>query len=419
VAAIDPFRLVADVLRAGALDFPGASNVTVIAAGKAAWPMARSFAAHARVRVGAGIVAGPHGGRHEVPPPFESFECGHPLPDAGSERAGRRALALARGEGGSQLVVLLSGGASAMLAAAAEGVTLDDKVRTTRSLLQAGISIDEMNCVRKHLSAIKGGQLAASARETLTLAISDVHEPVQDDPSVIGSGPTVADPTTYARALAILHRATGAAKIPRAVLQRLERGARGEIEETPKPGDARLSRSAYRVIGNRTTAMEGAACAARERGYAVHVFGEATSGEARLAGDRFARTAARIRDAGGAPVCVIASGEATVRVRGGGRGGRNQEFALGMAKALGEHDARAGLMAAGASVGTDGIDGPTDAAGALVDASTLARAARAGLDPDAALARNDTYAFFQRLDDLIVWGPTGTNVGDLHVILKW
>jgi glycerate-2-kinase len=284
--------------------------------------------------------------------------------------------------------------------------------------LRAGASIDALNCVRKHLSAIKGGQLAASAAESLTLAISDVHGPVPDDPSVIGSGPTVADPTTYAEALAVLHPVypDGAAHIPRAVLRRLERGAQGDVPETPKPGDARLSGSRYHIIGNRLTAMEGAAGAARALGYLVHVLPEATAGEARVSGERFARTAALLAQKMSAPTCVIASGEPTVRVRGDGHGGRNQEFALGMAKALAA-DA-AGRPFAGASAGTDGIDGPTDAAGAFAGPDTLARAAALGLEPDDALARNDAYPFFRALGDLILWGPTGTNVGDIHVILK-
>lgn len=421
VAAVDPSHLVADALDSSPLDFANRPAV-LIAAGKAARTMASAFAVRARVEIIAGLAAGPGGPQGDLPAPLEAIDCGHPLPDAGSERAGRRALALASARSSSTLVVLLSGGASAMLAVPAAGIALADKVTTTRALLRAGCAIDEVNCVRKHLSAIKGGQLAAAAPRSLTLAISDVHGPVPDDPSVIGSGPTVADPTTYSDALAIVAAAAekGFAGIPPSVVERFRRGARGEIAETPKPGDPRLSSSIFRVIGNRTTAMQSAARAARQLGYDVQVVAEPTVGEARLAGEAFAR-AAIDRVAGPVPVCVVASGETTVTVRGDGRGGRNQEFALGAARVIaarGEPQ-RAALIAA--SVGTDGIDGPTDAAGALVDSSTLARAAGAGLDADAALARNDTYAFFQRLGDLIVWGPTGTNVGDLHVMVsgKW
>jgi glycerate-2-kinase len=352
-------------------------------------------------------------------PSFESFGAGHPLPDAVSERAGRRALALAGADARSTLVVLLSGGASAMLAVPADGIELGDKLRTTRGLLRAGFSIGELNCVRKHLSAIKGGQLAASAGTSITLAISDVHGPVPDDPSVIGSGPTVADPTTFAEAAAIVRRAVSdGAEVPPAVMRRLERGARGEIGETPKPGDPRLARSTHHVIANRHTAMNGAARTARSLGYDIEILDAPTSGEARVAGERFARAASQVARAGASQVCVVASGETTVRVRGEGRGGRNQEFALGMAPVLAEVFRASEVPAIAASAGTDGIDGPTDAAGALVDPQTVDRAARAGLDSADALARNDTYSFFERLGDLIVWGPTGTNVGDLHVFLK-
>jgi glycerate 2-kinase len=367
------------------------------------------------------VIAGPPPAQPpEMTTSYDWFDAGHPLPNDASARAGERALAIAAEDHQSTLVLLLSGGASAMLASPVEGIALDDKVRTARSLMQAGVSIDALNVVRKHLSSIKGGQLAAAAGDSLTLAISDVHGPVPDDPSVIGSGPTVADPSTYSEALAYLHRIYSevSADIPRSVLRHLERGANGELRETPKPGDMRLLRAQYHVIGNRTTAMDGAAAAARELGYTVSVLPNATVGEARLAGARFAAEAmARARGAKRGRLCVIASGETTVRVRGGGHGGRNQEFALGMAATLREELRARGLSAAGASAGTDGIDGPTDAAGALVDASTLDRAAAEGLDPDDALARNDSHPFFQRLGDLLIWGPTGTNVGDIHLFL--
>lgn len=380
--------------------------------------MASGCARASAVDIRAAIVTGPRVGGADLPPAFECVAGGHPMPNEDSERAGRRALALAH-DADVALIVLLSGGASAMLAVPADGISLDDKVRTYRSLLKAGIAIDELNCVRKHLSAIKGGQLAARAGESITLAISDVHSPVPDDPSVIGSGPTVEDPTTFRDALAVLHRAYSddAAELPRAVLRRVERGANGEIPDTPKPGDVRLARSRFNVIGNRRTAMLGADAAARALGYAVVMIDEATSGEARAAGQRFAAAAVRSRPGGSGPFCVIASGETTVRVRGSGQGGRNQEFALAMAPAL-AHARLGGQFTVAASAGTDGIDGPTDAAGAIVDWSTLDRARAAGLSADDALARNDAYPFFERLGDLLQWGPTGTNVGDIHVLLS-
>jgi len=380
------------------------------------------FAALAELReIRAAVIAAPQaffaeGERLEI------FRAGHPAPDEASERAGHRALALAgrsAPEGG--LMVLLSGGASAMLAVPAAGLTLEDKVETARALMGSGAAIDELNCVRKHLSRIKGGQLAALAGATVTLALSDVHGPVPDDPSVIGSGPTVADETTFDDALTVIR----ARKIiaPPAAIAYLERGARGQVPETVKPGDPRIVDSMYAVIGNRSTAVEGAARAAEERGYHVLTITAASSGEARDAGRSFVDACTRLAADASRPLCIIGSGETTVTVGGAGRGGRNQEFALGAALVLvrpeasdSRPDAVPETVALG-SAGTDGIDGPTDAAGAVVDATTLHRAGHLGLDAAAALAANDTYPFFAALGDLISWGPTATNVGDLHVCL--
>jgi glycerate 2-kinase len=295
-----------------------------------------------------------------------------------------------------------------MLAAPAVGIDLTEKLDTAQALMQAGAAIHELNCVRKHLSRIKGGQLAAAAGRTMTLALSDVHGPVPDDPSVIGSGPTVPDHTTFGDALDTIRARQ--VRVPAAVLSRLERGIRGEVEETIKPGDWRLRESVYTIIGNRHTAVDGAKEAAEMRGYKAVVITRATAGEAREAGRAFILEARAMASRAGGPLCVIASGETTVTVRGTGLGGRNQEFALAAAPDLGP------CMVLG-SAGTDGIDGPTDAAGALVDPTTLDRAARVGLDPRLALERNDGYHFFKELGDLIHWGPTGTNVGDLHVML--
>jgi glycerate 2-kinase len=365
----------------------------------------------------AGLVAGPRSGAAGIPPGLEWFDAAHPDPNAASEAAGRRALAMAAECGPERsLLVLLSGGASSMLAVPGGTLTLAHKAAVSRALMNAGAAIAELNCVRKHLSAIKGGRLgAAAAGATITLAISDVHGPVADDPSVIGSGPTVADPSTRAEALAIVRRKDVVGLIPPSVIAYLERG----VDETPKPGDAVLGTSSYHVIGNRHTAMEGAARAARARGYAVRVVAEATRGEAREAGAAFA--ASGLREAGGIeaarrPVCVIASGETTVHVRGTGRGGRNQEFAMATIPILGSCGSSEAAVAI-ASAGTDGVDGPTDAAGAIADSTSSVRAQAAGLDWAAALASNGAYDYFAPLGDLLLWGPTGTNVGDLHVML--
>jgi len=321
------------------------------------------------------------------------------------------------------LVVLLSGGASALMALPVAPVALADKQETVRALLLRGATIDELNTVRKHLSAIKGGRLAAATNASIvTLAISDV---VGDDLSVIGSGPTVADPSTFAAAMNVLDARGGRAAYPPSVVAWIERGIAGDVPETPKADDGRLTRSEARIIGGRMTAVMGAAQAAMSRGYDVRVLDTPIVGEARHAARSFA---ADVRDALTTmtrPACVIGAGETTVHVKGDGVGGRNQEFALALVAFIADltrsalHDggtAPAPLVVA-ASVGTDGIDGPTDAAGALVDTTTLHRAAAQRLDAPAFLDNNDSYHFFRALDDLIRTGPTGTNVGDLQVAL--
>ncbi len=361
------------------------------------------------IKAAAGIVAGPKMSGFKIAEAFQWFDAAHPSPNALSEAAGRRALSLASESRGS-LLVLLSGGASSMLAVPAGDLSLQDKMVTARALMNAGAAIAELNCVRKHLSAIKGGRLAAVAvGRSVTLAISDVHGPIADDPTVIGSGPTVADPTTFADALAIVQQMGVGDSLPASVLAHLERGD----DESPKPGDERLRGSYYEVIANRQLAMDGAVRQASALGYEVHVFNEATSGEAREAGQRFAARALELDRA--KHMCVIASGETTVRVRGAGRGGRNQEFALGALPAI--DGAARQLAAVLGSAGTDGIDGPTDAAGAVIDTTTTERADTRGLRAETALKDNAAYDFFAPLGDLIMWGPTGTNVGDLHVML--
>jgi glycerate 2-kinase len=359
-----------------------------------------------------GVVAGTAISGHVLPPELETFEAGHPVPNAASVGASTRALEYASALGKDDvLLVLLSGGASAMLAAPAEGLSLGDKIDATAALLRAGVAIDGLNTVRKHLSRIKGGRLAAVSGRTITLALSDVHGHAEDDPAVIGSGPTVADRTTYIDALHVIGE-SGAAVPPR-VVAHLEQGVRGELEETLKPGDPRLAASTFEIIGNRHTALEAALRAAQDRGYVAHVLPSATTGEARAAAQRFFAEARWIAADGPRPLCVLAAGETTVTVRGGGKGGRNQEFALALAPMVGVF----GRATAFASAGTDGIDGPTDAAGAIVDSSTLERALRAGVDWRLALDDNDSYSFFEPLGDLLRWGPTGTNVGDLQVFL--
>jgi glycerate 2-kinase len=367
----------------------------------------------APVRAGLVVCAAPSA----VPEGFIAVVGGHPVPTEESERAGRRALEIARSTGtDDRLLVLLSGGASSLMAVPADGVTLEDKRATTALLLGGGADIHALNTVRKHLSAIKGGWLAAStAARSETLVISDV---VGDDVSVIASGPTVADASRFPDALDVLNRFGGVASYPSAVVARLTRGASGtgdgpgRLIETPKPGDPRLARSATRVIGSRRDAMAGAVAEAASRRYHVVRLDDPVTGDARTAArSHLGAVLARAVDLA-RPFCVVSSGETTVHVTGRGTGGRNQEFALAAAELL-SPTAMVGL----ASVGTDGIDGPTDAAGAYVDSSTLARASARGLAPGPFLSDNNAYAFFDALGDLIRTGPTGTNVGDLQVIL--
>jgi hydroxypyruvate reductase len=358
----------------------------------------------------AGLAIVPDAGPHPLSESFSVIAGSHPMPTPASEDAGRRALALAQStRGDERLLVLLSGGASSLMAAPADGIALADKARATEMLLKGGADIQSLNTVRKHLSAVKGGRLAAaSAAPTIAFAISDV---VGDDLSVIGSGPTVPDPTTFGEALAVLRTHGGVEAYPAAVVAHLSRGGRGEIDETPKPGDPRLAGGAAYVIGGRRDAMRGAAGEAARRGYVVQVIDEPVVGEARDAAR--ARIAAAAGVAHDAPVCLISSGETIVHVTGTGRGGRNQEFALAAAGPLASWSVPVAL----ASVGTDGVDGPTSAAGALADPTTVARAARAGLSSVAALENNDAFPFFDAIGDLIHTGPTGTNVGDLQIIL--
>jgi len=384
----------------------------VLAAGKAAPAMAAAAARRLGPNVRAGLVIASE--RATVPAGFELVVGGHPLPTAASETAGRKAVALAESTADDDtLLVLISGGASALMALPADGVTLDDKRATTQQLLRAGADIYALNTVRKHLSAIKGGWLAAGARGAChALAISDV---VGDDLSVIASGPTVADASRFEDALAVIQQFGGDGAYPAAVVSRLHAGAAGAAAETPKPCDPRLASTRTSVIGSRRDAMEGAATEAESLGYHVLRLDDAVVGEARTAAVSHLG-AVLARAAGvGRPACIVSSGETTVRVTGGGKGGRNQEFALAVAMALEGAGLRTAIVLA--SVGTDGIDGPTDAAGAIADSTTIERAHRAGLTPGHALSDNNAYAFFEALGDLIHTGPTGTNVGDLQVIL--
>lgn len=383
----------------------------VVAVGKAASAMASAFVVVPHLSIQHAVAIGTHGD-DGLPDGVEWIEAGHPFPDARSELAGRRALALAEGVHlGEALVILLSGGASALMAAPMDGITLDDKISATRLMMSAGADIHALNTVRRHLSNVKGGRLAAACvGTTITLALSDV---VGDDLNAIGSGPGVADSTTWSDAAAALQRfgGSGHRDSVRAVIRR---GLAGEVPDTPKAGDPSLARASARVIGSRLDALAGARAAAVARGYEVVVIDEPIVGEARAAGPAWLDRARGLARGARKPLCVISGGETTVRVTGTGTGGRNLEFVLSIAEAL---QALPGTCAA-ASIGTDGIDGTSGVAGAIVDSTTMARAAAAGLAPPREfLASNNSFAFFAPLDDVIRLGRTNTNVGDLQVIV--
>jgi glycerate 2-kinase len=361
--------------------------------------------------IAGGLVIGSHLPAR-MPPQLRSLQADHPVPGERSMAAGRAALDIVRAVSASDsLIVLVSGGASALMALPVPGITLDDKQHVTRRLLIAGADIRALNTVRKHLSAVKGGRLAEACRGRVTAwLLSDV---VGDDPSVIGSGPTVADGSTFADALAILDQHGGRARFPESVVTYLERGAAGREEETPKPGSVAFGRVTTTVIGSARLSLDGAADAARGLGYSVAARDEPVVGEARMAARDHIAWVRTMLDATREPLCLLSCGETTVTVTGKGRGGRNQEFALALAIALADQPA----VLTAASLGTDGIDGPTDAAGAIVDETTMARALRGGLSARGALDDNDSWTFFSRLDDLIQTGPTGTNVGDIQIVL--
>ncbi len=402
VGAADPMRCVPPLLPP-----PPEGRTLVVGAGKAAAAMAQAVEESWEGPL-EGLVVTRYG--HAVPcRRIEVVEAAHPVPDESGLRAAKRILEAARGLGPRDLMLcLVSGGASALLALPAAGLTLEDKQAVNRALLRSGADIAEMNCVRKHLSAIKGGRLAAAAAPAaiLTIAVSDVPG---DDPAVIGSGPTVADPSTRTEALAILER-YGVA-LPPAVRSYLE----SDRSETPKPGDSRLAGARFTLAATPQAALEAAAETARAAGLAVAILGDAIEGEAREVAKvhaGIARQVARHGQPVAPPAVLLSGGETTVTVRGRGRGGRNTEFLLALALALDGAGRIWGLAA-----DTDGIDGTEDNAGAVVAPDTLARAAAQGIDAKARLADNDGYGFFAALDDLVTTGPTLTNVNDFRAIL--
>ncbi len=382
-------------------------RTVVVGAGKASAAMAKAVEDHWQGAL-SGLVITRYG--HAAPcSRIEIVEAAHPVPDEAGRQAAARILDMVQGLSADDLVLcLISGGGSALLSLPAPGLSLEDKQAVNRALLKCGATISEMNCLRKHLSAIKGGRLAAAAApaRTVSLLISDVPG---DDPSIIASGPTVPDPSSAADALAVLEKY--AIEAPEAVATHL----RGGRDETPKPGDPRLAGAEAVLIASPQESLEAAARAAREAGVTPYILGDRIEGEARQVAEMhadIARQAAARGEPVAPPALILSGGETTVTVRGKGRGGRNAEFLLALTVAL---DGAPGIHAIACD--TDGIDGTEDNAGALTGPESLARAAGLGLDARARLAENDGYGFFEALGDLVKTGPTLTNVNDFRAIL--
>lgn len=379
----------------------------VVGAGKAAAAMAKAVENHWDGPL-SGLVVTRYG--HGLPcKRIEVVEAAHPVPDAAGRQAASRILEMVQGLTEDDLVLcLISGGGSALLALPAPGLTLEDKQAVNKALLRSGANISEMNCVRKHLSAIKGGRLvsACAPAKVVTLLISDVPG---DDPSVIASGPTIPDPTTFADALAILNKYGIAG--PGSVIEHLQAAK----DETPKPGDPRLARCETITIATAQDSLEAAAALARDAGITPVILGDSIEGEARdvaLVHAGIARQIARRGQPAAAACVLLSGGETTVTVRGDGRGGRNAEFLLALAVAL---DGHPGIYAVAGD--TDGIDGTEDNAGCVLAPDSLARAEALGVRAKDRLADNDGYGFFQALGDLVVTGPTRTNINDFRAIL--
>jgi glycerate 2-kinase len=398
-------------------DLGRARHLWVIGAGKAAASMGKAIESVLGRHIAGGILATKYGHGLSLKK-LEVIEAAHPLPDANSLAAAARIIALIKTRIGPDDLVLclLSGGASPLLVSPAQGISLEDKILCTQLLQNSGADIHELNAVRKHLSAIKGGGLArmlAPAR-VVSLILSDV---VGDEVDTIASGPMSPDSTTFGDCLEVLRKYQLRDRMPRAVTERLELGAAGQIEETPKESDPIFRNTETIIVGSNTHACTAAALAAKRLGYHTLILTSRLEGDNGEAARFHMNVSSEIvfqQRPLRRPACIISGGETTVKVTGQGKGGRNQEFALRCVRQL----ARLPVPCVVASIGTDGTDGPTDAAGAIADNATLVRSMKYGTNfLDESLANNDSYTFFKRLDDLIVTGPTRTNVMDLHIVL--
>ncbi len=389
-------------------------SVWVVGAGKASARMARAVEAVLGDRIAGGVVVTKDG--YDVPTNRVTVHtASHPVPDTRSVTAARAIVdVVRRADPGDHILVLLSGGASALMEWPLEHVSLEDMQTVTRMLLECGATIHEINTVRKHLSRVKGGQLIRWAHPTpvTTLAISDV---VGNDPSVIGSGPTVPDPSRFADARAVLERYGLWDRIPPAIRDVLEKGMCHEIPETPKPGDPIFRHATFVCIGDNQDALTAAARKARRRGYHTVILTSFLEGDVQAVAQWIVAVARQVMTYGQPvrpPACILWGGETTVQVRGPGQGGRNQELVVRVGTGLQPDDPVVFL-----SGGTDGTDGPTDAAGGVIDGATVARGRQQGIHPEPYLERSDTYTYLQRVGGLLLTGPTGTNVMDLLVLI--
>ena len=423
LAAVDPEEAVHRYLRVennvllvdgGRYDLKSYDRILVVGAGKAVAPMAKAVEDILGGRVAAGLLVVKDG--HGLPlKKIRVQEASHPVPDERGVAGTLEVLKLLQGAGKHDLVLcLISGGGSALLIAPAEGISLPDKQATTRSLLACGATIHEINTIRKHLSRAKGGQLARAAHPAgvLSLILSDV---VGDDLDVIGSGPTVPDRSSFQDTLDIFKRYDIWDRIPVSVRKRVSQGVRGTLPETPKPGDPAFSGCVQVLVGSCLRALTAAAESAERLGYRGLILSSKVEGEAREVAKAFASIGKEVLSSHHPlkpPACLLTGGETTVTIQGDGRGGRNQEFVLAGAIALDGTD-RIVVLAGG----TDGTDGPTDAAGAIADGATISKAKALGMNPHAFLKRSDSYHFFKPLGDLILTGPTRTNVMDVYMLL--
>jgi glycerate 2-kinase len=419
LAAVDPYESVrsgADSIvsayRAG-----GYNRFFLIALGKAACPMTRGLLDTAEDIVSRGIVITKYGhiGGMKFPERVKVFEAGHPVPDMNGFAATMEAMVMVSGAQRQTMVVcLISGGGSSLFVAPFRPITLQEKQEVTGLLLNAGADINEMNALRKHISSVKGGRLAEIVYpgRTVSLILSDV---IGDKLDVIASGPTAPDSTTYNDAYDVVARYGLEDRVPRRVLDILAKGMGGQLPETPKPGSSILESVENILVGNNGRATKAAEEKAESLGFAADVVSNEVQGEAGEVARGFAEEAVRLRSGLGPmnrPICLISGGETTVKVTGKGKGGRNMEFALAFAIAVAGIEGITLL-----SAGTDGTDGPTDAAGAIVDGSTVAAAEARGVDAAEYLQNNDSYSFFKAMDGLFITGPTGTNVMDLQIII--